>query len=107
MEFREREPRDAVLRGRKNLKDKNDEMESMNLKQAMILESLTPEYATMDFICRRLKKNDRVSQTWFFNGELWLKVFETDEKFNICQINDLYRLFGASIIDANLTQPSR
>ena len=107
MEFRTRETRDSVLRGRKNLKDKDTELEDMNLKESMILESLCPEYATMDFVCRKLKKRHHISQTWFFNGKLWVKVLDLDDKVNIAHINDLYSMFGPTIIDECLAKPYR
>ena len=99
MEFKERELRDAVLRGRKNLKNKSDALADLQMDRVMITESLCREYAKMDYVCRMLKKNGRVKQTWFWNGRLHVG-FDDNTQNEIRHSADLYGLFGNTVIDA-------
>ena len=106
MEFRTREKRDAMLRSRKNLKDKKTELAALNLGKSFIIESLTREYGLIDFVCRHLKKNNQIAETWFFNGRLWVKVDDFGKKRQVSHIEDLYELFGKEEID-NLIRNTR
>ena len=105
LEFKERQKRDDVLRNRKNLKEKSVELEQIGCDKTMILESLTPTYSFLDFLCRKLKKDKYINQTWFFNGKLWLECVERDggRKHNITHIHDLYNLFGVERVDSYIT----
>ena len=100
-EFKYREPRDAVLRGWKNLKSKSNDLDTMNMKKSIILESLTPDFAKLDYVYRMLKKSGRASQTWFFNGRLYIKQHEMGTKENIGHITDLYNIFGNDIMHSS------
>ena len=73
IEFKLREKRDAMLLGRKNLKNKGSELKEMKLDKSYIIESMTKEYGFMDFVCRRMKYRGSISETWFFNGRLWVR----------------------------------
>ena len=64
------------------------------------------EYGLMDFVCRHLKKNNQIAETWFFNGRLWVKVDDFGKKRQVSHIEDLYDLFGAEEI-ANLIRSNR
>ena len=99
VEFKEREVRDKMLRSRKHLKTKSKELGDMQCAQTMIHESMTPVYSLLDFLCRRLKRDGHLSQSWFFNGKLWIIVNEGDEKANIVHIQDLYNFFGIESVD--------
>ena len=52
IEFYDRIVRDDKLRARKNLKHKSDDLEQLEMEKVMILESLCPDYDTLDFLCR-------------------------------------------------------
>ena len=99
MEFKERELRDGVLRGRKLLKNKQDDLRNMAMEKVMILESLCKPYAEMDYICHSLKRNSEVVNTWFFNGRLYIEV-TAGVKTQISHKQDLYDIFGKQMIDA-------
>ena len=99
VEFKERELRDEMLRNRKNLKHKSEDLVKIKCSDTSILESLTPVYALLDFLCRKLKKDGFLSQTWFFNGKLWVIEHEGGRKLEISHIQDLYNMFGADNVD--------
>ena len=99
LEFNLREKRDEMLRLRKNLKGKATDLENMKMKRVMIVESLCPDYACLDFLCRKFAKNGQINQTWFFNGKLWIKENVDSEKVNITHITDLYSKFGCKAVD--------
>ena len=97
MEFKTREKRDAVLRGRKNFKSKNNELKSMKMEKPMVLESLCKQYSELDYICRKLHKSKSIEQTWFFNGRLHVEV-EQGDKRQISHLADLHDIFGVDVI---------
>ena len=68
MELHSREKRDEMLLSRKNLKNKTAQMESLNMRGAMIVESMCREYSRLDYICRTLKRKGEIHETWFYNG---------------------------------------
>ena len=105
IEFKERQKRDDILRNRKNLKAKANELEQIGCSKTMILESLTPVYAQLDFLCRMLKKDKFIAQTWFFNGKLWIESQLDDggRKHNVSHIHDLYNHFGVQRVDSYIT----
>lgn len=92
LEFNYREKRDEVLRSRKELKNKKKQLEENNFTGVMILESLCREYSRLDYICRKLKSNGCIQETWFFNGRLYVKEREQSEKVEISHINDILTL---------------
>ena len=102
VEFNKRDKRDEILRNRKNLKDKTADLQALECTDAMILESLNPMYAMLDYICRQLKKDRHICETWFFNGKLWFIENVDGMKVQVAHINDLYNGFGAVTIDAYL-----
>ena len=69
IEFKECELCDEMLRNRKQLNDKSEGLAKLKCTETMILESLTPVYSTLDFLCRKLKRDGHLSQTCFYNGE--------------------------------------
>ena len=91
-----------MLRNRKNLKDKAVDLQSLKCTSSMILESLTPIYAMLEYLCRRLKKDGIIFQSWFFNGRLWYIEEEGHRKINVSHIRDLYNAFGIDAVDAYL-----
>ena len=101
VEFKVREQRDPVLFARKNLKNKKREMEGLGLKDVIMTESLCFGYKKLDFLCRKLKSNDKASDTSFFNGKLFLLL--GTEKKQISHINDLFALFDEESILSLLT----
>ena len=107
LEFSDRDKRDDMLRARKVLKGKSVELETMKMAKTMILESLCPDYACLDFLCRKLVKMGKLDQSWFFNGRLWIKSDTNSEKNNVSHIMDLYDLFGYELIDGILDSSSR
>ena len=106
VEFKEREKRDLILRTRKNLKLKANELQSLECSDTMILESLNPVYAMLDYLCRRLKKDRHLFQSWFFNGKLWFIENEGGMKVQVTHINDLYNSFDVVLVDAYLSPRS-
>ena len=107
IEFCDRDTRDSMLRARKNLKGKGENLIKMNMEKVMILESLCPDYACLDFICRKLAKKGELNQTWFFNGRLWVKTSADSQKINISHITELYTMYGDQVVDDILDQSSR
>ena len=57
-EFKVRPKRDPIILGRKLLKDKKDELKLLGLEKVSINESMCQDYQKMDYICRKLKKDD-------------------------------------------------
>jgi small-conductance mechanosensitive channel len=101
MEFHARSKRDAILRGRKNLKSKYNEMKSLKMDKAMVLESLCKGYGELDYVCRQLAQKKKVYKTWFFNGRLNIEVEPGDQR-KISHITDLHTLFGVELINGIL-----
>ena len=99
MEFKFREKRDLVILGRKNLKDKKAELEKHNATTIIISESLCAEYQHLSYLCRRLKKDHHIEETWFFNGKLFILQDHDAKKEQILHISDLYNRFGMNVID--------
>ena len=102
--FVRRDKRDNVLMGRKFLKNKMQELNNLGAKKIMILEHLSRDYAKMDFVCRSLKREGIIEETWFFNGRLFIKPSKDHAKKQICHMEDLYEQYGREHID-NLFKP--
>jgi len=107
LEFYDREKRDSMLRSRKNLKDKKEAMKELNTPQAIIVESLCREYARLDFVCRKLKKNNVIKDTWFFNGKLFIKLSEHSAKEKVSHINDIIQMVGQEQVDLVFQQRNK
>ena len=104
MEFKFRDRRDPVLDGRKNLKDKKGELTQLGMDKVIITESLCYEYKELDFLCRRLKQNKKIADTWFYNGKLFLKHKPEDKHgIQITHVMDLYQQFSFEEINSYLT----
>ena len=103
VEFKYREHRDPVLWNRKKLKDKTAELRSIGLDKIIVSESLCSSYQKLDFICRKLKGDDKIKDTWFFNRKLML-VDHGGKKFEIAHRSDLLALFDAETIDSYSTR---
>ena len=100
VEFKFRDKRDPVLGGRKNLKNKKNELKDLGMDKVIVTESLCNEFRQLDFICRMLKKNQKVAETWFFNGRLYIKHGSEDKYgIQVTHISDLYKMFGIDVID--------
>ena len=100
VEFKFRDKRDPILRSRKNLKEKKDELKDIGMEQVIVTESLCDEYQELDFICRMLKKKNKIAETWFFNGRLFFKHAKEDPHgIQISHITDLYKEFGYDTIN--------
>ena len=97
MEFVSREKRDAVLRGRKNLKNKSNELKTIKMIKPMVVESLCKSYGELDFVCRTLFRTKSIAKTWFFNGRLHIEVESGDHR-EVSHISDLHAIFGESTI---------
>ena len=103
VEFKFRDKRDPILRSRKNLKDKKKELKDIEMEQVIVTESLCDEYQELDFICRMLKKRNKIAETWFFNGRLYIKLEKGDPHgIQITHITDLYREFSTESINSIL-----
>ena len=100
----EREKRDEMRRGRKTLQNKGEPLREMGMEKTMILESLTNEYSQMDYVCRRLKKNGNLYETWFFNGRLFIKFADKAPKIQISHMEDIYENLDASYIKPMLVR---
>ena len=103
-EFKYRERRDPILHMRKNLKTKAAELSALRVPKAIITESLSPYYQRLSFICRKLKSLDKISDTWFYNGRLFLKNL-AGEKVTISHQVDIEKLFGVEIISSFFNTP--
>ena len=97
VEFKTRTMRDSVVRGRKLLKNKTVAIEELGLSRSFINESLCPEYRKLDFVCRKLKKNDIIADTWFFNGRLFV-VDKTGKKWFVSHMNDALKFASKEVI---------
>ena len=104
MEFKTRQVRDGILMARSKLKDKKKEAEKVGLGKSFINESLCYEYRHLDYICRRLKKSEKVKDTWFFNGKLFVVDFD-GTKHLIKHITDTYKFSSVEAIDAYTKRP--
>ena len=101
-EFKDRSTRDPILLGRKNLKNKKTELANLDMTQFVLSESLCHSFKKLDFLCRQLKKHEKIMDTWFFNGKLFIN--HDGSKKQICHINELYELFGVETIDGYSTR---
>ena len=97
VEFHSRSKRDPVVFGRKKLKMKKSELAGLKMDKIIIGESLCDEYQRLDFICRVLKRNSKIGDSWFFMGLLYV-LQKNGEKTVIRHINDLCEIFGHDYI---------
>ena len=99
IEFKSREKRDDVLKNFKNLKNKKPNLEDLNMANVHITESLCSDYQYLSLLCRKLKAKGKITETWFFNGRLFIK-FDTQSKvrIQISHISDLSKHFSAADI---------
>ena len=88
-----------MLRTRKNLKDKLEELKRMGAEKILILEHMTRDYGKMDFACRALKWQGVIEETWFFNGRLFFKRSKNDKRTQISHMEDIYNIFGRECVD--------
>ena len=95
VELSNRTTRDEILLTRKSLKNKSDPKHG----SLFISESLADGYRKLDFLCRKLKKNNTIHSTWFFNGRLWLKPSPDSDKIPVAHIHDLYKQFSPDVIN--------
>ena len=95
MELHSRTLRDDILLSRKHLKGVTHE----KYGNIYINESLTKGMKSLDFICRKLKKNRSINSTWIWNGRLFIKKDPDATKLPIGHISDLLEEFGADLID--------
>ena len=101
IEFKFRDKRDPILASRKHLKNKKKELKDLGMENVIVTESLCQEYQEIDFICRRLKKDNKIAETWFFNGRLFIKHdSEGTNRVQITHISDLVNEFDYGIIDS-------
>jgi hypothetical protein len=101
LEFKTRDMRDAVLRGRKNLKNEEKNIQALDLQNCFILESLAPEFARMDYVCRVLKKSGKIHSHGSSMGDsMWSR--QKGAKECIGHITDLYNIFGNNVVDGLL-----
>ena len=103
VEFNDRVTRDDMLRSRKNFKNKREDLLNMKMNRVMVMESLCPDYACLDFVCRKLQKSGQLDQSWFFNGKLWVKPSENSDKLQITHITELHNMFGIEMVDEILS----
>ena len=101
MEFETRTMRDNVLMGRRHLKNKKETLDALGFGKSFINESLCPEFRKLDFVCRKLKKDGIIKDTWFFNGRLSV-VDKEDRKWYITHMNDVMKLVKKPIIESYL-----
>ncbi len=99
LELKTRTLRDLLIKGRTSLKDKKTDITSLGLGNSFISESLCPEYKKLDFVCRKLKKNMLIAETWFFNGRLFV-IDNAGEKMLITHMNDIFKIADESVVDA-------
>ena len=85
------------------MKNKKDELKNLGMEKVIVTESLCPEYQELDFICRMLKKENIIAETWFFNGRLFIKhTIEDANRVQITHISDLFDKFGQGKVDSIL-----
>lgn len=104
IELKVREKRDAILRARKDLKKKSKQLSNIKYEKAIISESLCPEYNRLFYLCRCAKRDKVVSETWFFNGRLFIKMSEDAERQQITHIYDLYDKLGVEYVNGKLNK---
>ncbi len=92
MELKSRTVRDAILIGRKTMKSKvnREVLDGMGLGKSFISESICNELRRLDYVCRRLKKDGLISETWFFNGRLF--VVAKNNKIHIEHLTDILKV---------------
>ena len=101
IEFKNRDLRDPVLMARKQLKTKKDELARLGLGQIIVAESMCWAFKKLDFICRKLKELNKIEDTWFFNGKLFI-IKHSNIKKQITHINDLFAIFDNTFISGLL-----
>ena len=102
VEFKFRDKRDPVLGSRKNLKNKKNELKELGMEQVIVTESLCNEYRELDFICRTLKKTQKIAETCFFNGRLYIKRDVEGNVIQITHISDLINEFSLELVNSIL-----
>ena len=53
---------------------KNDELKQLGLDGVLIAESQCKEMRRLDYVCRMLKKRAVICDTWFFYGDIVLRL---------------------------------
>ena len=103
MEFKSRQLRDSVLMKRSTMKNKRKESTALGLGKSYISESLCNEFHRLSYICRRLKRDRKINDTWYFNGRLYV-VDLNKEKIQIEHLVDTYRFATEDDIDNYLAR---
>ena len=86
---------------RKKMEGKRKEDDDLGLGNSFINESLCNEYHRLSYLCRRLKRDGRAKDTWFFNNKLFLTDMD-GKKHHIEHINDLYKFSTLEVIEQYL-----
>ena len=82
-----------VINSRKKLK--NTELKCGGVGEKVIIsESMCPAFAQIDYYARHLKKNSRIFDCWFFNGNYTILMEEKGEKVRISHVADLEAAVG-------------
>ena len=89
-------------RVRKNLKNKNDVLSEMGLAKSFIAERMCFDLRRMDYICRRLKKDKYIFDTWFFNGRLYVLKSDKGKRVHIQHMVDLLPFAARDVVDRYL-----
>lgn len=97
IKFRLHKLRDEVLVNRKNLKNKRNETGDMGCGKSFIKESSCLQYRGLGYACRRLKKDEKIKDSYFYNGRLF--VIENDgKKVQIEHLTDTYEFSSEEIV---------
>ncbi len=103
MEFHSRTVRDNIIQTRKSMKDKTKRqvLTTMGFGKSYITESMCPAYRKIDYVCRKLKKDQLIAETWFFNGRLFV-VDLNGKRLHIDHFNDVFKFADLKTVEAYL-----
>ena len=104
-EFHSRDKRDNIIRSRKNLKHKKNDLGRLQCPKLSIVESMCPEYKKLDWVCRSLKAEGHIEKTWFYQRKL---IVESEKGQSIIShIQDLYEVCPPRMVNPILEKSGR
>ena len=103
LKFKDRKKRQKVMNNRTLLKNKQEELKKLGFSDKLYLnDSLSVENQVLFYKTRQLKKWKKISDTWFFNNKISVRVYEKGKVTNIFHDSDVEKLLQIDDLDEYL-----
>ena len=103
LKFKDRKKRQKVMNNRTLLKNKQEELKKLGFSDKLYLnDSLSVENQVLFYKTRQLKKWKKISDTWFFNNKISVRVHEKGKVTNIFHDSDVEKLLQIDDLDEYL-----